>query len=132
VPARPELISNKLDELAVLARSDLLKNQEVNCVRNALRDTQPLVARRTLVPCHHDYNLRNWLTCDDRVNVIDFEWPNRCLGERPDSPVCRAVAGTSGAAGRFSRRLRTRAGRRRDGDITRRRGVHNGIHPCLG
>lgn len=66
----------KLEELERLEPDalTLLSHRETEVVRGEIRALAGLCGL-SKVPCHHDYNLRNWLVDEGgAVHVIDFEW----------------------------------------------------------
>lgn len=66
----------KAEELAQLepAAAALLSRPEMDAVRAEIQALAG-VTGLSKVPCHHDYNIRNWLVDETgAVNIIDFEW----------------------------------------------------------
>jgi hypothetical protein len=73
--AGPDLGAAKtaeLDQLAPLA-AGLLSRRELAFARSQAAALTS-AGNADLVPCHHDYTPRNWLTSGGTVRIIDFEW----------------------------------------------------------
>lgn len=72
---QPDYAAAKLYELELLAHqvTDLLTHDELGFARTEIQALIDLPAP-SLVPCHGDYSMRNWLLDDGKLYILDFEW----------------------------------------------------------
>lgn len=71
-PVRTDFAAEKLAEFDGYHPAELLPREEADFVRSELRMLESAPPPRQ-VPCHFDYNLRNWIVHDSRLHVLDFE-----------------------------------------------------------
>ncbi|HVX45032.1 MAG TPA: phosphotransferase [Mycobacteriales bacterium] len=76
-PLWTDFAVEKSDEVERYLAGGLIPRHAADFVRSELREFDGVTPER--VPCHLDYNLRNWIVHDGRLSVVDFEWA------RPDA-----------------------------------------------